>query len=85
MTSSRQHPAEEDSEELEDVTEDDQQNTISQDALCSMSTQSLGRKPGQNSFNHHSHSRYNTVSYRKIRRGNTQKKINQFESMMMNI
>ncbi|XP_062314004.1 ermin-like [Osmerus eperlanus] len=89
MTSARQNPAEEESEELEvleDQTEDNQQNTSSQDSLSSMSTQSLGRKYGQkNSFNHHTHSRYNTVSYRKIRRGNTQKKINEFESMMMNI
>ncbi|XP_067114979.1 uncharacterized protein [Osmerus mordax] len=86
MTSARQNPAEEESEELEvleDQTEDNQQNTSSQDSLSSMSTQSLGRKYGQkNSFNHHTHSRYNTVSYRKIRRGNTQKKINEFESMM---
>ncbi|XP_070831806.1 surface protein-like [Chaetodon trifascialis] len=50
------------------------------------STLPLPKKPGhQRPFNHLSSSKYSSVSYRKIRRGNTRQRIEEFEYMMMNL
>ncbi|XP_076603459.1 uncharacterized protein LOC143330639 [Chaetodon auriga] len=47
------------------------------------STLPLPKKPGhQRPFNHLSSSKYSSVSYRKIRRGNTRQRIEEFEYMM---
>ncbi|XP_068264335.1 ermin [Nyctibius grandis] len=40
---------------------------------------SLGKK---NDISRHSYARYNTISYRRIRKGNTKQRIDEFESMM---
>ncbi|KAM6978430.1 uncharacterized protein ermn [Tautogolabrus adspersus] len=44
------------------------------------------KKTGQQkSFDHLTSTKYSTVSYRRIRKGNTRKKIEEFEYMMMNL
>ncbi|XP_013931711.1 PREDICTED: ermin [Thamnophis sirtalis] len=52
---------------------------------CASQTEKYDDQPGalkKNDISRHSYSRYNTISYRKIRRGNTKQRIDEFESMM---
>lgn len=68
----------------QDMKEGDEQEEInerhqSSSELGEESPSAGGRKK---SADHDLMSRYNTVSYRKIRKGNTRQKINEFESMM---
>ncbi|XP_061468924.1 ermin [Rhineura floridana] len=52
---------------------------------CTSQTEKSDEQPGsmkQNDVSRHSYSRYNTISYRKIRKGNTKQRIDEFESMM---
>lgn len=44
-----------------------------------------GKSGLQRPFNHLASSKYGSLSYRKIRRGNTRQKIEEFEYMMMNL
>ncbi|XP_023648194.1 uncharacterized protein [Paramormyrops kingsleyae] len=68
----------------QDVKEGDEEEEISErhqssSELGEESPSAGGRKK---SADHDLMSKYNTVSYRKIRKGNTRQKINEFESMM---
>ncbi|XP_025964541.2 ermin [Dromaius novaehollandiae] len=52
---------------------------------CNSQPEKAGEQPGlgkKNDISRHSYSRYNTISYRKIRKGNTKQRIDEFESMM---
>ncbi|XP_042297594.1 ermin [Sceloporus undulatus] len=52
---------------------------------CNSQTEKPDDLPGtlrKNDISRHSYSRYNTISYRKIRKGNTKQRIDEFESMM---
>uniref|UniRef100_A0A8C2UDL9 Ermin n=1 Tax=Coturnix japonica TaxID=93934 RepID=A0A8C2UDL9_COTJA len=52
---------------------------------CNVPAERAGEQPGlgkKNDISRHSYSRYNTISYRKIRKGNTKQRIDEFESMM---
>ncbi|KAK9410644.1 ermin [Crotalus adamanteus] len=52
---------------------------------CTSQTEEYDDQPGalkKNDISRHSYSRYNTISYRKIRKGNTKQRIDEFESMM---
>lgn len=52
---------------------------------CDSQTEKPDEQPGtlrKSDISRHSYSRYNTISYRKIRKGNTKQRIDEFESMM---
>ncbi|XP_062974693.1 ermin [Elgaria multicarinata webbii] len=52
---------------------------------CNSQTEKPDEQAGsmkKNDISRHSYSRYNTISYRKIRKGNTKQRIDEFESMM---
>ncbi|NWU90300.1 ERMIN protein, partial [Upupa epops] len=52
---------------------------------CNSPLEKPGEQPGpgkKNDISRHSYSRYNTISYRRIRKGNTKQRIDEFESMM---
>uniref|UniRef100_A0A8C3H3F0 Ermin n=1 Tax=Corvus moneduloides TaxID=1196302 RepID=A0A8C3H3F0_CORMO len=52
---------------------------------CNSPLEKRGEQPGlgkKNDISRHSYSRYNTISYRRIRKGNTKQRIDEFESMM---
>ncbi|NXD26138.1 ERMIN protein, partial [Spelaeornis formosus] len=52
---------------------------------CNSPLEKVGEQPSlgkKNDISRHSYSRYNTISYRRIRKGNTKQRIDEFESMM---
>ncbi|KAJ8012835.1 hypothetical protein DPEC_G00047000 [Dallia pectoralis] len=66
----------------------DEENTDndSQDPLaCQDYSGEQSAPPGHEKPSDHTSSKYNTLSYRQIRRGNTKQKIDEYESIMMNM
>ncbi|NXL62256.1 ERMIN protein, partial [Chordeiles acutipennis] len=62
-----------------------QQHDSSKEASPATSPEKAGEQPSlgkKNDISRHSYSRYNTISYRRIRKGNTKQRIDEFESMM---
>ncbi|NXH61447.1 ERMIN protein, partial [Rhabdornis inornatus] len=63
----------------------DQQASPPGSPECNSPLGKAGELPGlgkKNDISRHSYSRYNTISYRRIRKGNTKQRIDEFESMM---
>ncbi|XP_066518967.1 ermin-like [Hoplias malabaricus] len=79
----REEEGEKESEE-EDGLSDFQQENDPQNfpATDQKSTKRRGRRNGRSSSSGPEVSKYNTVCYRKIKRGNTKQRIDEFESMM---
>ncbi|XP_006171647.1 ermin [Tupaia chinensis] len=65
--------------EEDDVSEDSPLSSPSSQPATPDEQPSLGKK---SDISRNAYSRYNTISYRKIRKGNTKQRIDEFESMM---
>uniref|UniRef100_A0A7N4PRH2 Ermin n=1 Tax=Sarcophilus harrisii TaxID=9305 RepID=A0A7N4PRH2_SARHA len=62
-----------------DVSEDSPLSSPSSHPMTPEEMLALGKK---NDISRHTYSRYNTISYRKIKKGNTKQRIDEFESML---
>uniref|UniRef100_A0A2K5CWG7 Ermin n=2 Tax=Aotus nancymaae TaxID=37293 RepID=A0A2K5CWG7_AOTNA len=62
-----------------DASEDSPLSSASSQAVTPDEQPTLGKK---SDISRNAYSRYNTISYRKIRKGNTKQRIDEFESMM---
>ncbi|XP_074159513.1 ermin [Sminthopsis crassicaudata] len=62
-----------------DVSEDSPLSSPSSHPMTPEELLALGKK---NDISRHTYSRYNTISYRKIKKGNTKQRIDEFESML---
>ncbi|XP_068101854.1 ermin isoform X1 [Hyperolius riggenbachi] len=69
-------------EENTSIETDNSSNDEQDNGLQQVLSVSNLEQPLSENISRHSYSRYNTVSYRKIRKGNTKQRIDEFESMM---
>ncbi|XP_044274404.1 ermin [Varanus komodoensis] len=76
----------ENNEELHKQRQEENRNeSLPTSPSCHSQTETANEQTGSlkiNDISRHSYSRYNTISYRKIRKGNTKQRIDEFESMM---
>ncbi|XP_072468123.1 ermin [Notamacropus eugenii] len=67
---------------LKEEGNDSEDSPLSSPSSHPMTPEELPASGKKNDISRHTYSRYNTISYRKIKKGNTKQRIDEFESML---